>query len=285
MRTTSLALVCLTLAVFGPGAAAQDIRTTPGPVERAAKSITPENPIPRRIFSVPPAYPAEARAVDASAVVSLRVTLDRSGRIAEIRPMNNPFVRVPQGAPSSPDALRSVGDALTASATRALSQWQYEAPADGPISFTVAFNFQPGVETTSVQESRNQPSVGGGSFAGGGLAPLAPWAAAEGAVRVGGNVRAPARTRGATPVYPPIAQSARVQGVVIMEAVIGPDGRVRDVRVLRSIPLLDQAAIDAVKQWEYEPTLLNGVPVPVVITVTVQFTLPPPPPPPPPPPQ
>jgi len=55
--------------------------------------------------------------------------------------------------------------------------------------------------------------------------------------------------------------------------------------VLRSIPLLDQAAIDAVKQWEYEPTLLNGVPVPVVITVTVQFTLPPPPPPPPPPPQ
>jgi|TARA_Y100000031_G_C7944646_1_gene258686 protein TonB len=64
-----------------------------------------------------------------------------------------------------------------------------------------------------------------------------------------------------------------VSGVVILEAVIGPDGRVRDVRVLRSAPLLDRAAIAAVRQWEYTPTLLNGVPVPVVMTVTVTFTL------------
>jgi protein TonB len=75
------------------------------------------------------------------------------------------------------------------------------------------------------------------------------------------------------PTYPPIAQSARVQGVVIIEAVIGPSGKVQDARVLRSIPLLDQAALDAVRQWEYTPTLLNGVPVPVIMTVTVNFTL------------
>ena len=75
------------------------------------------------------------------------------------------------------------------------------------------------------------------------------------------------------PVYPPIAQSARVQGVVIIEAVIGPTGQVQEARVLRSIPLLDSAALDAVKQWEYTPTLLNGVPVPVIMTVTVNFTL------------
>ena len=62
------------------------------------------------------------------------------------------------------------------------------------------------------------------------------------------------------PVYPPIAQSARVQGIVIIEATIGPDGRVKDAKVLRSIPLLDQAALDAVKQWQFTPTLLNGVP-------------------------
>ena len=54
---------------------------------------------------------------------------------------------------------------------------------------------------------------------------------------------------------------------------IGPNGKVQNARVLRSIPLLDQAALDAVKQWEYTPTLLNGVPVPVIMTVTVQFTL------------
>jgi len=59
--------------------------------------------------------------------------------------------------------------------------------------------------------------------------------------------------------------------VVIVEATIGPDGKVIDAKVLRSIPLLDQAALDAVQQWEYTPVLLNGVPVPVVITVTINF--------------
>ena len=92
-------------------------------------------------------------------------------------------------------------------------------------------------------------------------------------VRVGGNIKAPTKTKMVNPVYPPIAQSARVQGVVIIEATIGPNGRVQQAKVLRSIPLLDQAALEAVKQWEFTPTLLNGVPVPVIMTVTVQFTL------------
>jgi protein TonB len=92
-------------------------------------------------------------------------------------------------------------------------------------------------------------------------------------VRVGGNIKAPTKTRMVNPVYPPIAQSARVQGVVIIEATIGPDGKVQQAKVLRSIPLLDESALNAVKQWEFTPTLLNGVPVPVIMTVTVQFTL------------
>jgi protein TonB len=83
----------------------------------------------------------------------------------------------------------------------------------------------------------------------------------------------PTKTKDVAPVYPPIAQSARVQGVVILETLIGADGRVEDARVLRSIPLLDQAALDAVKQWEFTPTLLNGTPVPVIMTMTVQFSL------------
>ena len=81
------------------------------------------------------------------------------------------------------------------------------------------------------------------------------------------------RPKNVPPVYPPIAQSARVQGVVIIEATIGADGKVKDAKVLRSIPLLDQAALDAVKQWVFTPTLLNNVPVPVIMTVTVNFTL------------
>jgi periplasmic protein TonB len=92
-------------------------------------------------------------------------------------------------------------------------------------------------------------------------------------IRVAGNIRPPAKIRNVQPAYPLIAQRARVQGVVILEATIGATGKVEDVRVLRSIPLLDQSAIDAVRQWEYEPTLLNGVPVPVIMTVTVNFRL------------
>ena len=92
-------------------------------------------------------------------------------------------------------------------------------------------------------------------------------------VRVGGNIKPPTKTRDVKPTYPPIAQSARVQGVVIIEATIGPEGSVQEAKVLRSIPLLDAAALDAVKQWVFTPTLLNGQPVPVIMTVTVNFTL------------
>ena len=76
-----------------------------------------------------------------------------------------------------------------------------------------------------------------------------------------------------SPLLVAAPKSARVSGVVIIEATIGTDGRVKDAKVLRSIPLLDQAALDAVKQWQYSPTLLNGVPVSVIMTVTVNFTL------------
>ena len=88
-----------------------------------------------------------------------------------------------------------------------------------------------------------------------------------------GQIRAPQKIRDVRPVYPAIAQSARVQGIVIIEATIGPNGQVQEAKVLRSIPLLDAAALDAVKQWQFTPTMLNGVPVPVIMTVTVNFTL------------
>ena len=92
-------------------------------------------------------------------------------------------------------------------------------------------------------------------------------------VRVGGKIAQPQKRHDVKPVYPPIAQSARVQGIVIIEATIGPDGSVKDAKVLRGQPLLNEAALEAVRQWKYTPTLLNGVPVPVIMTVTVTFTL------------
>jgi periplasmic protein TonB len=90
-------------------------------------------------------------------------------------------------------------------------------------------------------------------------------------IRVGGKIKPPTKIKDVKPVYPDMAQSARVSGAVIVEATIGEDGKVIDAKILRSVPMLDKAALDAVRQWEYTPTLLNGVPVPVVLTVTVTF--------------
>jgi TonB family protein len=90
-------------------------------------------------------------------------------------------------------------------------------------------------------------------------------------LRIGGNIRPPTKVKDVTPVYPAIAKSANVSGEVGIEATIGTDGKVSDAKVVRSIPLLDQAALDAVRQWEYMPTLLNGVPVPVTTMVRINF--------------
>jgi TonB family protein len=103
-------------------------------------------------------------------------------------------------------------------------------------------------------------------------------------VRVGGAVKPPAKIKDARPVYPSEAQAARVTGVVVIEVTIGEDGLVRNAAVQRSIPMLDQAALDCVRQWQYEPTFIAGRPVPVLMTVTVNFAMqgvPPPPAPPP----
>lgn len=93
------------------------------------------------------------------------------------------------------------------------------------------------------------------------------------AVRVGGGIKPPVKIHDVRPEYPPIAQDAKVQGVVIVELTLDEAGNVYDARVLRSIPLLDEAALNAVRQWQFTPTLLNGVPVPLILTVTVNFTL------------
>ncbi|MGE5360996.1 MAG: energy transducer TonB [Bacteroidales bacterium] len=91
-------------------------------------------------------------------------------------------------------------------------------------------------------------------------------------VRVG-TVQPPRRIHHEPPVYPAAAILARVEGTVVLEAVISTTGTVQQLRVVKSVPLLDQAALDAVTRWTYTPTLLSGVPVPVIMTVQVDFTL------------
>ena len=146
---------------------------------------------------------------------------------------------------------------------------------------TMAFQPAPGHGTATLTPHQFTPLIDG----------MAP-------VRVGGSIKPPVKTRDVKPVYPPVARDAGVQGVVIIEAGIDSQGNVVTAHVLRGQPLLDQAALDAVRQWTFRPTQLNGAPVPVIMTVTVNFThsdgptrsdpltatqsYPPPPPPPPP---
>ena len=260
-----------------PAAAAGEV----GPLERQAKPITPENPIPRRPFSVLPQNPAD---LADSVVVGVRVVVDRQGRVAEVRSTTGvAFGRSGGGAAA---ASVSFNTSIAKAAMDAVRQWQYEPPADAPIAFDVTFAFTPGAEARLMSHGGPglrlappppPPPPPPGTLS----APLPPPppppppvpAELQNAIRVGGNVPQPQKTRHVNPAFPPIAQSARVQGVVIVEAILDREGKVGYSKILRSIPLLDQAALDAVNQWEFTPTLLNGAPVPVIMTVTVNFAL------------
>ena len=101
--------------------------------------------------------------------------------------------------------------------------------------------------------------------------PSAP--AAPPRVRVGGQILAPKLVNKVAPVYPELAKMSRAGGIVIIEAVVGTDGRVKDTKVLRGHALLDASATEAVRQWRYQPLLLNGVPTEFVLVVTVVFNI------------
>jgi len=165
--------------------------------------------------------------------------------------LNGLFARHPPPVGDTPPVAQAPTTPPTDTATPAASPAEPEAPPERPRTV----GQPPTAERTRTRPERDAAPPD------------------RSPVRVGGAIPQPTKTRDVRPVYPMIAQRARVQGIVIIEAKIDTTGKVGDLRVLRSIPLLDQAALDAVRQWEYEPTRLNGVPVPVIVTVTVNFTL------------
>ena len=143
----------------------------------------------------------------------------------------------------------------------------------------------------NIDEIPSVPDLGGTTPAGnnsgsipgllmGSTPPLAPPAPAvekpkplRGPLRVGGNVAEANLIHRVQPAYPALAKSARVQGSVEFTAVISKDGRVENLQLVRGHPLLVAAARDAILQWQYRPTMLNGQPVEVTTAITVNFTL------------
>jgi protein TonB len=159
--------------------------------------------------------------------------------------------------------------------------------APRPTDFVAPVHVPTGIEPGPADDEGGVPGgveggVPGGVLGGvlGGLPeappppPPAPLPTTRGPVRVGGNISTPALLHRVEPEYPAMAVSARLQGISILEAVVDEQGRVADVRVLRTAnALLDRAAIAAVRQWQYAPLTLNGVPASFVLTVTLTFKL------------
>lgn len=133
---------------------------------------------------------------------------------------------------------------------------------------------QPGAEGPSTDASQGSPTLefrpsAGDQFSG----PVEPIAGYVDRFRVGRGFRPPRKVYDVSPTYPQDARLAGVQGVVILDVVIGKDGTVIELEVERSVSLLDQAAIDAVRQWRFEVSQLNGEPIEVAMIVTVNFQL------------
>jgi TonB family protein len=240
-----------------------------GVIKTSSDKVKP----PKLIKDVEPVYPEAARKAGVQGVVIMEAATDTYGRVANIK------------------VLRSI-PLLDQAAMDALKQWVYEPMViDGkphPVVFTVTMRFnlddkkKPQVEggVTGGVAGGVQGGVEGGvegGVVGGVVAGVVGGKDIkqfEGdAVRAVGAIKAPKLVKQVAPVYPKVAKQAHVEGVVILEAKADEQGNVVETRVLRSIPVLDQAAIDAVRQWKYEPMVIDGKPHKVIFTVTVRFVL------------
>jgi TonB family protein len=238
----------------------------------------------------------------ASATLLLDLVVDAQGKVMSVRPVSFSIRneaganlsssdlsslatileklsgQMPAGKPVPfPDrtAVRRDLEAMLTASAAALSQWQFDAPAASPAIARLTTQF----DLTANRVLVGPPSPVSG-FAGAANRPVTTFVvrdgaprSADGVLRVGGNIGAPQKVHNVAPDYPAVARDAKVQGIVVIGITVGPDGSVAEAWVERSVPLLDEAALDAVRQWRYSPTLLNGVAVPVRMTVTVNFTL------------
>lgn len=228
--------------------------------EKGATPVREGVPAPKSIKSVTPVYPEEARKNGIQGVVILEAKADESGRVIDIM------------------VLKSVPE-LDQAALDAVRQWVYEPLViEGKakkVVFTVTVKF--------ALDKDKAKGVGGGVEGGveGGVAGGVSKEEMErklkefekGAVPCKDDIQPPKLIKAVDPVYPEEARKQGIEGIVILSAKTDEDGKVIDAMVLRSVPGLDEAAIAAVKQWVYEPLILEGKAVKALFTVTVRFSL------------
>jgi protein TonB len=220
---------------------------------------------------------AQAAAITAVIVVPLLFVTDRLPEM----PTMMAFVAAPPPPPAPPPPRpprRAEAQPVT-KARPAPATSEVAAPVEAPRTLepepTTEGEFDEGV-AGGVEGGVDGGIVGGvvGGLPEPPLPPPVPAPAPRAPVRIGGQIQAPTLLHRVEPYYPPSAVDARLQGMVILEAVVDRDGAVAEVKVLRSAsPLLDREALRAVQQWRYSPLVLNGQRERFVLTVTLSFRL------------
>lgn len=209
--------------------------------EKEKKSSKKDIKPPKLIRKVEPVYPQEARDAGIEGTVTLEATTDIRGRVQKVKVLNS----VPE---------------LDQAAIDAIKQWVYEPMVINGKPIGIIF-------TTTCRFSLKEGKFGT-SYEGG-----VTGMDKKPALRAIGDIKPPKLIKMVKPFYPEDARKAGIEGVVILEATTDIYGRVVHTKILRSIPELDQAAIDAVQQWVYEPMIIDGKPRGVIFTVTVTFKL------------
>jgi len=189
---------------------------------------------PKLIKKVNPIYPEEARKAKVEGIVILKARADEQGNIEKVR------------------ILKSKDPYLSQAALEAVRKWKYEPfylkGKPTPIVFTITVNFK------LREEEKPEKSL------------------VKGVVLARGEIKPPRLIKKVEPVYPPQAKQKGIEGIVILEVQTDAEGNVDKVNVLKSeSTLFNKAAIEAVKQWKYEPVIIKGKPTPIIFIVTVAF--------------
>jgi TonB family protein len=201
------------------------------------------------------AFPESVVASGVSEVlVDVAVEVDADGAVTSARAATV-TVHGGERQGASVSVPTDIDDMVTA-AVDAIGASRFRAPAVAPARLIVGIRF--------AVETRQAVVVRIGAEPGYRTKPV---------LRAGGAIKPPTKVFEVQPLYPQEARDRQVQGVVVLDVIVAEDGTVKEVGVVQSIPELDAAAVDAVKQWRFEPTLLNGAAVPVQVTITVSFTL------------
>ena len=215
------------------------------------------------VHRVPVDVPADIDQRLGRVLVQLEANVAADGAVADIRLLSVSIVAAKVVMTADPAALREDFDAMAKAAIASLRQWRFDRPASTPAAVRVPVYFDIVGHRTSF----------------GSIRPTSGYPAEVTAVppadilKVGGAIAAPKKLVNVPPRYPDDAAQAKAQGAVVLDVIIDAEGVPTDVQVAQSVPLLDAAAVEAVRQWRYEPTLMNGVAVPIAMTVTVNFTL------------